>query len=377
MANLPSGGECAPGFDVIRPAFEAVLAADAASTRQGIGASFAVWHRGARIVSLYGGYTDKAAETPWAEDTLACVYSSGKAVVAYLIAEAVGAGLLDYEAPISAIWPDFAAAGKGAVTLGQVLSHQAGLPGFVDPVAPEIWLNWDATCAALAAMTPLWVPGSAQGYHPQTYGYLAGEPLRRATGQSVGTLIGEKGLDVYCGIDQTIAPRTAVMVKPPKAPDLGEINPATKAAFLERWSAPASVARADWLAAEIPASNMHASAAGLAALVHPLGNGGKDSSGQATLAPDVLEAFFRTRSHRDDQILPFTLAWGAGMMRNVNRHFGPNENAMGHAGFGGSMVMIDPDHQISASFVMNRMSPHLVGDPRTLKLLDALYGALK
>ncbi|MEM1194050.1 MAG: serine hydrolase domain-containing protein [Pseudomonadota bacterium] len=375
--TLPITADLDARFEDVRVAFEAVLAADARSTRQGAGASFAVWHQGTRVVHLYGGYQDKAAQIPWADDTLACVYSSGKAVVAMLIAQAVQAGTVNYETPVAEIWPAFASGGKSIVTLGQVLSHQAGLPGFVKPVDPAIWLDWDATCAALAAAAPLWTPGEAQGYHPQTFGFLAGEPLRRKTGQSVGALIRKKSLDVYCGMDNMIAARTATMVKPPKAPDLGEINPATKAAFLERWSAPTSVARADWLAAEIPASNMHATADGLAAFVHPLANGGKDVNGKILLENDVLEEFYRTRSHRADQVLPYTLSWGAGMMHNVNKHFGPNDGAMGHAGFGGSMVVVDPDHQISASFVMNRMSPHLVGDPRTLTLLEALYAALK
>ena len=345
-----------------------------------LGASFSVIIGGEMVVDIRGGYTDRKKETPWAEDALACIYSSGKAVVAFLMARAVSAGQLDYEAPVANYWPEFGASGKEEITVAQALSHQAGLCGFPEEIPPETWIDWDALCARLAEMAPLWPPGMANGYHPQTVGFIAGEILRRVTGKTAGALIAEladaHALNLYCGMDAQTAARAAYMPKPPKAPDLGPITEFKEYAFLKPWSAPARVSREAWLAAELPASNMHADARSLAKIVHPLANGGCDVSGDVVLRDDAITAAFEERIRGDDLVLPFHLSWSAGLMRNINRHFGPNENAFGHAGFGGSCVVVDPQNSLTAAYVMNKMSPYLVGDPRALRLLEAAYAAL-
>jgi CubicO group peptidase (beta-lactamase class C family) len=172
------------------------------------------------------------------------------------------------------------------------------------------------------------------------------------------------------------AARAAYMPKPPKAPDLGAMNEYKQAAFLKPWSAPGKVSREAWMAAELPASNMHADALSLAKIVHPLANEGRDVSGAAVLSGDAIDAALAERIRGDDLVLPFHLSWSAGLMRNINRHFGPNENAFGHAGFGGSCVVADPENNLTAAYVMNKMSPYLVGDPRAVRLLDAVYASL-
>ena len=130
------------------------------------------------------------------------------------------------------------------------------------------------------------------------------------------------------------------------------------------------------MAAEIPASNMHSDARSLAEVVHPFANNGKTANGEHMLAPEAIDAAFKERIRGDDLVLPFHLSWAAGLMRNINRHFGPNENALGHAGFGGSCILIDPEHRLTAAYVMNKMSPHLVADPRAVRQLNALYDCL-
>ncbi|MEZ5894178.1 MAG: serine hydrolase domain-containing protein [Parvularculaceae bacterium] len=344
------------------------------------GASFAVFIGGECIIDIRGGFIDRKQEPPWTAETIACLFSSGKAVVAFLVARAVSDGLIDYDAPVAVYWPEFAAAGKGTVTVAEALSHQAGLCGFPDEAPPEIWLDWDRTCAKLAAMAPLWPPGTANGYHPQTFGYIAGEILRRATGKTVGEMIAalarEHDLNIYCGMDEAAQARAAHMGKPSRPADLGPMNEFKQAAFLKPWSAPARVAREAWMAAEIPASNMHGDARSLAAIVHPLANDGRDVSGAKVLSADAIAAALAERIRGDDLVLPFHLSWSAGLMRNINRQYGPNENAFGHSGNGGSCVVIDPDNALTAAYVMNKMSYYLVGDPRPIKLLDALYASL-
>ena len=366
---------------LLRPSFAKVGETFAANFSDGaeLGASFAVMIEGELVADIRGGYVDRKREAPWTEDTLACVYSSGKAVLALLIAHEVSNARLDYNAPVAQYWPEFAQASKEAITLADALSHQAGLCGFPDEMPPETWLDWRAVASRLAAMTPLWPPGTANGYHPQTVGYIAGEVLRRVTGQSVGALLralsARCGFQIFCGMRPAETARAAYMSKPPKAPDLGELNEYTRLAFLKPWSAPAKVSREAWAAAEIPGSNMHADARSLAAIAHPFVNDGL-LEGAPFLSADAIEGALLERVRGDDLVLPFHLSWAAGLMRNINRHFGPNEDAYGHAGFGGSCVIVDPQNRLTAAYVMNKMSPYLVGDPRSLRLLDAVYASL-
>ena len=374
-----TGANSIPNFaGVANAAFDPVIDAFADNFSQGLesGAAFCVIVGDEIVVDVCGGFANEKEEKPWADETLACVYSTGKATLAFFVARAVANGKLDYEAPVAAYWPEFAGNGKAEITLAQLMSHQAGLSALSADTQPAAWIDWSAITSQLEAMAPLWAPGSASGYHPQTIGFLAGELLRRVEGKSVGELLREEGVDVYCGLQPAEMARAARMRKPPAAPDLGEITELKRLSFLAKSSTPGRVAPEDWMAAEIPASNMHANAHGLARLLHPFSNDGRALDGEEVLSAAAIEGAFRERIRGRDLILPFELSWGAGLMRNINRHFGPNENAFGHAGFGGSCVLIDPGAKLTAVYVMNKMSPHLVGDPRPVKLIDAAYNCL-
>ena len=340
-----------------------------------LGACFSAVIDGEMIVDIRGGYADRKKTQPWTESTLSCIYSTGKAVLTLLIAREVSNGRLDYDAPVAAYWPEFAANGKEQITVAQALSHQGGLCGFADEMPPTDWVEWDVIAARLAAMAPLWAPCSASGYHPQTFGFIAGELLRRVTGLSVKQHIQWYQMQVFCGMDASEMARAAAMPKPPKAPDLGVLTDLKHIAFLKPWSAAARVDRDAWMAAEIPASNMHADARSLALIMQPFVNGGYWNDAPH-LDKSVIAAALKERSRGDDLVLPFDLSWSAGVMRNTNGHFGPNPKAYGHAGFGGSCVVIDPARKLTAAYVMNKMSPYLVGDPRALNLINALYAAI-
>ena len=350
------------------------------SSGEETGASFAAFIDGELVVDIRGGWRERREETPWTDETIACVYSSGKAVLALLIAHAVSQGRLNYDAPVAAVWPEFAKNGKEKITLAQVMSHQDGLVAFPEETPPETYLDWSASCRAIENMAPLWLPGTANGYHPQTFGFIAGEILRRATGQSVGEHLARMNasdsLQIFCGLSDNEIARVAQMQKPPRAPDLGEITEFKKLAFLSRSSTPAGAGKDAWMRAEIPASNVHADARSLARLMSPFVNGGNWADGGPFIEPRVVDQALAERIRGDDLVLPFHLSWSAGLMRNINRHFGPNENAFGHAGFGGSCVVIDPENRMTAAYVMNKMSPYLVGDPRAVRLIEALYASL-
>lgn len=351
------------------------LLARSLETGDDLGFGLTVLKDGEVLCDLRGGWRDRQKSAPFG-DTLVCVYSSGKAVLAALLMGAVDAGQADYERAVADVWPAFAAHGKDRVTLAQALSHQAGIPGIPHEVDPALWLDWEGAAAEIAGLSPLWAPGSGHGYHPQTVGFIGGEILRRTTGNTVGHHLRTLGIDIHCGIGEgsRAAARIGPMVKPPRPPDLGTIDPPTEAAFLKPWSSPAGVAREAWVAAEIPASNMHATSTGLAQIMQAFAAGTVE--GTPIAGPDARDAAMRERASGPDRVLPFDLSWAAGLMRNHGGHLGTAPTAVGHYGFGGSFVMADPSRRLSVAFVPNRMVPVLVGGPRAANILSTIDEAL-
>ena len=332
-------------------------------------------------MDLWGGHADRKGMRAFDSQTLTPIFSTTKAIASLLIARLVDAGKLDFGQAVAQIWPEFAQAGKGAVTVEQVMSHQGGLGGFPDPMDPALWFDWDAICAKLAAMAPLWPPGSASGYHPVTFGYLAGEIFRRVDGRTMGTALREDlaepfGLDLWIGLPDAEHPRVADMQRPKGLATFGEPNEATRAAFLTPWSSPAGRGEAGWRRAEIPSANGHATALGLARLFGALADEGW-LEGERILSPAVIAEAARERIFGRDLVLPFDVSWGAGFMRNGPlKVWGPGEATFGHAGWGGSCVFADPEIGLAGAYVMNRQSTALVGDPRPGALIAAAYQAL-
>ncbi|MDI1281316.1 serine hydrolase domain-containing protein [Brevundimonas sp.] len=381
MTGLPDiHGPCPERFAAVREAFAANFS-DAPEGLDELGARFSVCIGGEPVIDLWGGHADTARTQPFTDATLVPVFSAGKAVMALLIAGCVERGLLSYEAPVAAYWPDFGQAGKAGITVGQLMSHQAGLSGFSEPAEPAIWCHREAVLDRLCAQAPMWPPGTASGYHPITIGYLAGELFRLVDGRTMGTALAEDfadpfDLDLWIGLPESEHDRVAQMRKPTAAPDLGVIDAIKTAAFLDRGSAPGGRGSSEWRQMEIPSANMHATAAGLARMLTPLATGGT-LDGQTVLSAGALAQATRERSHGPDRVLPFTISWAAGLMRNAGLDiFGPNPDAVGHCGWGGSCVFADPATGISAAYVMTRQSPHLLGDPRPLRLIRALYASL-
>ena len=289
----------------------------------------------------------------------------------------VDRGLLDYEMPVASYWPAFGAAGKEAITVGQLMSHQAGLPGFDEAVDPSLWFDPAGVLERLCAQTPMWPPGTASGYHPITIGYLAGELFRRVDGRTMGAALREEfpGLDLWIGLPEAEHGRVAQMRKPMSAPDLGEIDAVKRSAFLDKGSAPGGRGSAEWRMMEIPSANLHGTARDLARVMTALATGSFE--GRERLSEATLAAAGRERIHGQDRVLPFVMGWAAGWTMNAGLEiFGPNAGALGHYGWGGSCAWADPEAKLSAAYVMSRQSPHLIGDPRAVRLQTALYSAL-
>lgn len=360
-------------FAAVRDAFAAGFEAG-----EELGARFTLVERGEVVLDLWAGWADRKRTVAWDEQTLAPVFSTTKAVGALMIARLVDQGRLDYGQPVASVWPEFGEAGKASVTIEQAISHQAGLPGFPEPMDPGLWADWDAICAKLAAMAPMWPPGTASGYHPVTVGYIVGEIFRRVDGRDIGSAFREDlgepyGLDVWIGLPADGESRVAELVRPTALPEFGEINAETRAAFLAPWSSAAGKAGADYRRMPVPSTNGYATAEALARLMGGLANDGWLDGGEI-LSPALIAEASRERIRGQDRVLPFVMSWGAGVMRNEpNFPWGPGTQTFGHSGWGGACAFADPERGLGGAYVMNKQGTALMGDPRPKRLIAAAY----
>ncbi|MFN3213143.1 MAG: serine hydrolase domain-containing protein [Henriciella sp.] len=374
MTDTPISGHVAAGFEPVRDVFEANFAAD-----DELGAGFSAFLDGELIIDLHGGYADRRKEKTWDAETIVPIYSTTKPIAALTLAHVIDALPAGYETLVADLWPEFGANGKGAVTIAELVSHQAGLPGFTDPIDPGLWLDPPACAAALAPLKPLWEPGTQHGYHPLTWGYLIGEIVRRIDGRSLGTILregitGPAGIDFQIGTHAANHDRVADIMRPRALPDLGEINDATRAAFLTKWASP-DRGGAIWREIEIPSANGIGTAKAVAQLYGIYAHQGH-LAGKRVISEAAFEALIQSRVKGQDLVLPYVTEFGAGVMRNNIGLYGPNPETLCHSGWGGSLALGDPDRGLSLAYVMNRQSNSLQADPRATRLLQAVYGCL-
>lgn len=367
----------------LEPRFAAVKDAFAASFDAGeeLGARFTLVQAGDVVLDLWAGHADRAKTRAFDDRTLTPIFSTTKAVAALLIARLVDAGRLDYGQTVASVWPEFAQAGKAAITVEQVMSHQEGLSGFPEQMDPALWFDWDAICTRLAAMAPLWPPGTASGYHPITFGYLAGEIFRRVDGRKMGAALSEDlagpfGLDLWIGLPDAEFARVAELQRPGALPDFGHHNAATRAAFLTPWAQPGGQGAEALRRFDLPSATGQATALALARLMGALANDGWLDGGDI-LSPALIAEAARSRIRGQDLVLPFEISWGAGFMRNETVHpWGPGGQTFGHAGWGGSCAFADPERRLAGAYVMNKQSTDLLGDRRPRRLIEAAYASL-
>ncbi len=368
-------GHVAPGFERVRDAF-----AQNFSEGLEIGAGFGVFRDGELVVDLRGGHADRAHTRPWRADTLVNVYSTTKGLASLCVALLVDRGQLDYAATVASVWPEFAAAGKGALTIAQLLSHQGGISGLITPTALRDYASWEEICRRLAAQAPLFEPGRS-GYHAMTHGFLAGELVRRASGRTLGRFFAEEvaqplGADAWIGLPESEDARAAEIAAPPAGPKLPPPeHPAARAALMNPPLEPEVPNQRWWRAAEIPAANGQASALALARIYAALARGG-ELAGRRLLSARTLAEATRERVRGVDLVLQIPMRWGAGFILNDGVIYGPNANSFGHSGWGGSFACADPEAKLGIGYAMNQMYANLQGDPRSLRLLAAVYASL-
>ncbi len=379
VADPTVRGFAAPGFEPVVTAFRDNFSAD--RDRPELGAAFALFRDGELVVDLAGGVRDATGGEPWTSDTLVNVYSTTKVITALTIAVLVDRGALAYDAPVCRYWPAFAAAGKENITVAELLSHQAGLAGFRDPLTLEALYDNEARAAQLAAQAPWHAPGEDTCYHPITFGFLADGLVRGATGRDLRNWTeelfhGEAAPDYYLGCPGEARSRVARLEGPPDADLIALHNaPADAVAALTNPPITAEASATDaWRDASLPAANGHASAAGLARLLSIIATRGR-LDGAELLSAATLADLCTVRSERPDRLLQMPLAWCAGVLRNTAGLYGPRPGVYGHSGWGGSFACAEPEAGIAFAYVCNRMGADLVGDPRSRSLCQAVYAS--
>jgi CubicO group peptidase (beta-lactamase class C family) len=384
-------GDVDPRFAELRDLFEQSFARGLE-----VGAAVAVTLDGEPVVDLWGGFADQARTRPWERDTLVNLYSSTKGVTALCAHRLIERGDLDLDAPVAAYWPEFAQAGKTTITVRWVLSHRAGLPAIRRQLPPEALYQSEAMTTAIAEERPWWVPGRQHGYHALTFGWLLGELVRRVTGKSVGRYFSDEvaaplGLDLHIGLADAHHARVAEMsaMARPVAGDAGQQRFAAQFAVAPdgitalAYMNPPSMAFGpnlpEWRRAEIPAANGHGTARALARMYGALAIGGRLDDVHL-LNGSSIRRCLEEQSRGHDPVLLVTSRFSLGFMLSQpdvpNGSFGPNRDTFGHPGAGGSVGFADLNARVGFAYVMNKMGPHLLLDPRPVALIDALYRAL-
>jgi len=383
------------GFDAVRAAF-----AENFSRRHELGGACCVYHRGEKVVDLWGGVRDARDGSPWREDTLVLVYSTSKGLAAMTLALLNSRGLLDYDELVATYWPQFAQAGKGDVTVRQLLGHEAGLPVVDERLDPTVLADFDRLADAIARQRPAWAPGTRHGYHGVSLGWYEGELVRRVdpAHRTLGRFFAEEiaaplGLEVYFGAPEDLPrerlarieripvwralPRMRDMPRPMAVAMRNPRSMSYRTFANPRLRRPADLDRSEYRRLEFPAGGAIGSARDIARAYAAL----VADPPQLEISPETMRALTRYPSPPalgwHDEVLKVDTAFSLGFARPHGEfRFGSNDRSFGHPGAGGSFAFGDPDRGVAFAYVMNRLGFHLNDDPREKPLRDALYRCL-
>jgi CubicO group peptidase (beta-lactamase class C family) len=371
-------GSCIDAFGAVREAFAANFA-----ERGEVGGAVCVIVDGQVVVDLVGGWADRHRQRPWQPTTVVDFYSVGKAIVGLLLLQLVDAGLIGLDDPIASVWPEFARGGKGAATVRHALSHQAGVPAIREPLTNDDLWQWDRMTAALAATEAWWEPGTRHAYHTNTYGHLVGEIIRRVSGEMPGTRLRTvaEGMDadLWFGVPLPEQHRCAEVIwDSPMGSTTVELDGLTGDPLLVAlgyfnppgYSSIGVVNTTEWRSAQVPSTNGHGTAAGVARFYAALLERGR------LISPGLLAEATSVQSEGFCPVLGEEMAFGLGFKPTIARRpFGPNPRSFGHFGTGGAVGFADPDAGVAFGYVMNHVIPRWQSS-RNRALIDALYRSL-
>ncbi len=385
-------GWTAPGFENVREAFEKNFA-DGLE----IGAAFAAYHDGKKVVDVWGGFADPKTERPWEEDTIMLVFSTTKGATAIGANRLAQEGRLDVDAPVVRYWPEFAQGGKERIPVDYLLSHRAGLAWVDERLTLDQALAWEPMIHALERQAPLWEPGTAQGYHAITYGYLVGEVVRRVTGRTIGMYFREQvaeplGLDFWIGLPEVHEARVGRLIGA-----FGDADDDAGAGADESGATLADLAGPDSMlwkaltaggsfgqkgifntravhAAEVPGAAGIGDARSIARMYAACIG---EVDGIRLLTPQQLRDATTQRTQGPNIVLlDLDLQFGLGFILRTGIVQLGGPKSFGHFGAGGSAGWADPDAGLAFGYVMNRLDMGLAGDQRSYKLVNACYDAL-
>jgi len=387
-------GHISPGFERVREVF-----AENFERRHELGGACAAYHRGVKVVDLWGGIRNKQTGEPWEENTMVVVHSATKGLAAMTLAIAHSRGWLDYEQPVSTYWPAFAQRGKERITVRQLLAHQAGLFAIDEPVDRSVVADLDWLAIVLARQKPTWEPGTRQAYHALTLGFYEGELLRRIDPKhrSLGRFFEDEIAsrlreEMYIRLPETIPNSRLATLAPPGTLEMLfgfpirfaleamsrrsniyralEVNPGTSVYF-----DPEHIYARDL---EVPSGNGVGTARGIAHAYSVFANGG-DELGLRRETLDLLAApaVPPTLGFYDECLKGEGVKFSLGFMKPSPVWPFGSESSFGAPGSGGSLGYADPVARLGYAYVTSQMGTTLTGDPRDVALRDALYAAVE
>ena len=390
----PEGSRAVAGL--VRPGFEGVREAfvENFERREELGAACCVYHRGEKVVDLWGGIRNGATGEPWEEDTMALVYSTTKGMAGLAMALAHSRGLFDYDERVSTYWPEFAQQGKGPITVRQLLSHQAGLFALDERPVRGLVADPDRLAVVLARQRPTWPPGTRQAYHGITLGFYESELLRRVdpAHRSLGQFFQEEiatplGIDFYIRLpeeipDSRLAPlhrpdMAALLFTMPIALTLAAMNPRSR---FRRclWGSELPEENAEHVYArnlEVPAGGGVGTARAMARAYGVFATGGRELGlREETLRQLMAPAVPPAHGFRD-ACLKVEMRFSLGFLKPGPKHPFAHPSAFGAPGTGGSMGLADPHAGIGYAYIPNQMGTHLE-DPREAALRRAMYRSI-
>ena len=345
------------------------------------GASLCVQIAGETVIDVWGGVIDRHAQQLWQRDTLVNIFSSGKPLAAVVLLQLVAQGRLQLDTPLAEYWPELAVQGKQQITLRHVLSHQAGLPAVLEPLAAQALFDWSRMVRAVENTPPWWTPGRAHGYAPMTYGWLAGELIRRIEGCEPGEAMAQRiaqplQLELYLGLTEHELPRVgdvmrmkgvfgdAAYLRLMKTMAHDPHGMAAKA-FSNPPSMMTSTNTLEWRQMQQPAANAHSTARGLAGFYTGLLQG-------QLLDGDMLTQMLTEHSCGIDLTLQTSTRFGLGCMLEqadqLPASYGLGPRSFGHPGAGGTLGCADPEREVSVAFITNSLGASVLMDPRAQKI---------
>jgi CubicO group peptidase (beta-lactamase class C family) len=379
VINSMVEGSTAPGFEPVAEGFGRLLAREVDARGQ-----FCAYLGGQRVADLWGG-DDVAA------DDIQGVYSSTKGVAGICVALLVQRDALDLDARVSRYWPEFAAGGKGDVTVRVALSHQAGIPGVEPQFTLEELVDHDVAAARLAAQVPHWRPGQAHGYHGLTIGIILDELVRRVAGLPVAEFfrreVGDpRGIDFYIRTPEDVDSRVRAVLPASPTPEQeeqqnqagGPARPDSltgmtfNAARLD-WTEPLPNIRAFRASGQAAAAGV-GSARGLARL-YAMCIGEVDGFPRLLTAATVARVT-QIQTAGEDLVLGVPTRYGIVFQKPDDRLPYGSHQAFGHDGAGGSIGIADPWHGLSYAWIPRRMSFPGGADSRGLGLAAILRDCL-